>query len=100
MAADGVWKITVNSPMGAQESTWRLSTSGTALEGSSEGGPGGPVEAKDGRAEDGHLSWSAAITSPFPMTLQFDVTVDGDSMTGHVKAGSFGNSPLSGVRVG
>ncbi len=100
MAADGVWKITVNSPMGAQESTWRLSTSGTELEGSSEGGPGGTVEAKNGRADNGHLTWSADITTPFPMTLEFDVTVDGDSMVGQVKAGSFGHSPLNGVRVG
>jgi hypothetical protein len=100
MAADGVWKITVNSPMGAQESTWRLNTDGTALEGSSEGGPGGPVEAKDGKVDGGHLTWSASITSPFPMTLEFDVNVEGDSMTGQVKAGSFGHSPLSGVRVG
>ena len=100
MAADGVWKITVNSPIGAQESTWRLKTNGTALEGSSEGGPGGKVEATGGKADNGHLTWSARITAPFPMTLEFDVNVAGDTMVGQVKAGSFGHSPVRGVRVG
>jgi hypothetical protein len=33
------------------------------------------------------------------MTLEFTVTVSGDSMNGSVKAGAFGSSPLTGVRA-
>jgi hypothetical protein len=36
---------------------------------------------------------------PIPMTLEFTVTVSGDAMTGSVKAGAFGSSPLTGVRA-
>jgi len=36
---------------------------------------------------------------PMPMTLECDATVDGDTITGGVKAGMFGTSPLSGTRA-
>jgi len=45
------------------------------------------------------LTWSSAITSPMPMTLEFEATVAGDAMTGNVKLGAFGNAALNGVRV-
>jgi hypothetical protein len=33
-----------------------------------------------------------------PMTLDFNGTVDGDKLTGTVKAGSFGSFPFTGTR--
>ena len=45
------------------------------------------------------LTWSADITSPMPLTLDFTAKVAGDSMTGTVKLGMFGNSTMTGVRV-
>jgi hypothetical protein len=33
-----------------------------------------------------------------PMLLECEATVDGDTITGGVKAGMFGTSPLSGTR--
>ena len=39
------------------------------------------------------------MTQPFPITLEFTVTVSGDNMEGSVKAGAFGSSPLKGVRA-
>ena len=34
-----------------------------------------------------------------PMTLDFTGTVDGDKLSGSVKAGSFGSFPFTGSRV-
>jgi len=34
-----------------------------------------------------------------PMTLDFAGTVDGDKLSGSVKAGSFGSFPFTGTRV-
>ena len=40
MSADGSWKVTINSPMGAQEATLTLKTDGDSLSGSLDGPQG------------------------------------------------------------
>lgn len=98
MAVDGKWEITINSPLGAQKAQLDLATSGGALTGNQTAAQGsGPLE--NGKVDGNTLSWSAKITSPMPMTLDFTGTVDGDKLTGSVKAGSFGSFPFSGNRT-
>ena len=97
MSADGDWKTTINSPMGVQEGTLTLKTSGETFTGQMVGRMGS--QDISGKVDGNTLTWSASITTPFPMTLEFTVTVDGDKMSGSVKAGSFGSSPLTGVRA-
>jgi hypothetical protein len=36
---------------------------------------------------------------PMPMTLDCEATVDGDTITGNVKAGAFGSMAMSGTRA-
>ena len=96
-AADGNWKITINTPMGAQEVTASITTSGDTFTGKTEGRMG--ASDISGKVDGNTLTWSANITQPMPMTLEFEATVDGDSMKGNVKLGAFGNAPLSGVRA-
>jgi len=88
MSADGNWKITINTPMGAQEVTFTGKTSGRMGE-----------QDITGKVDGDKLIWSSSITSPMPMTLEFEATVSGDSLSGNVKLGAFGNASLSGVRV-
>ncbi len=97
MSADGNWKTTINSPMGVQEGTLSITTSGDSFTGKMEGRQG--AQDISGKVDGNTLTWSASITQPFPITLEFTVSVDGDDMTGSVKAGSFGSSPLKGVRA-
>jgi hypothetical protein len=97
MSADGNWKITINTPMGAQEVMANIVTSGDSFTGKTEGRMGS--QEISGKVDGDTLTWSADITSPMPMTLEFDAKVSGDAMTGNVKLGAFGNAPLSGVRV-
>jgi len=97
MSADGNWKITINTPMGAQEVTAEIKTSGDTFSGKTSGRMGDSEIS--GKVAGDTLSWSANITQPMPMTLEFEATVNGDAMTGNVKLGAFGNAPLSGVRV-
>jgi hypothetical protein len=96
-AADGNWKITINTPMGAQEVTAEIKTSGDTFSGKTSGRMGDSEVS--GKVDGDTLTWSANITQPMPMTLEFSATVSGDSMSGNVKLGAFGNAPLSGVRV-
>ena len=97
MAVDGTWNITVNSPMGAQKSTLTFKSSGNTLTGSASGAQG-TQEITNGKVDGNNVSWSLAITSPMPMTLEFGGAVDGDKISGNVKAGAFGSFPFSGAR--
>jgi len=97
MSADGTWKITINTPMGPQTVNATINTSGDTFTGKTES-PMGSQEIT-GKVAGDTLTWSANITSPMPMQLDFEAKVDGDKMTGNVKLGAFGNAPLSGERV-
>ena len=94
---DGIWNIVVNSPMGKQESKVTLQSDGGALTGTGEAqGQSSPIS--NGKIEGDKATWSANITTPFPMTLEFDGKLDGDALNGNVKAGAFGSFPFTGTR--
>jgi len=97
MSADGNWKITINTPMGAQTVNASITTSGGTFTGTTEGQMG--KQEVSGKVDGDTLTWSANITNPMPMTLEFTAKVDGDKMNGNVKLGMFGNAPLSGERI-
>ncbi len=94
---DGTWNIVVNSPMGKQESKITLQSDGGTLTGTGEAqGASQPIS--NGKIDGDKATWSASITSPFPMTLEFDGTLAGDTLNGNVKAGAFGSFPFTGTR--
>ena len=98
MAIDGKWEITINSPMGAQKAQLELAAKDGALTGTQHAqGSSQPVA--NGKVDGNAVSWSANITSPMPMTLEFTGTVEGDALKGSVKAGAFGSFPFSGARA-
>jgi hypothetical protein len=97
MSADGKWNVTVNSPMGAQQSELTLKTAGGTFTGTMAGRMG--TQEISGKVEGDTLTWSTSITQPMPLTLEFTVKIAGDDMTGSVKAGAFGSSPLTGKRA-
>ena len=98
MAVDGKWEIVINSPLGAQKAQLDLKAEGGSLSCSQQAAQGsGPLE--NGKIDGNNISWSAKITSPMPMTLDFAGTVEGDKLSGSVKAGSFGSFPFTGTRV-
>ena len=98
MSADGTWNTTMNTPMGAQNGTMTLSTDGGTLTGKLAS-PQGEIELSDGTVDGNALTWKADITSPMAMTLEFSATVDGDTMSGNVKLGAFGDATFSGTRA-
>jgi hypothetical protein len=99
MAVDGTWKLVVSTPMGAQESTLVVSTSGSTLTGTQSAGSGDGRPIDEGTVDGNDITWKASITKPMPMTLEFSGTVDGDSLTGSVKLGMFGSASFTGTRA-
>jgi hypothetical protein len=99
MAVDGTWKLVVNTPMGAQESTLVISSSGSTLTGTQSAGSSEGRAIDEGTVEGNDISWKASITKPMPMTLEFSGTVEGDKISGQVKLGMFGNASFTGNRA-
>lgn len=97
MSADGNWKITINTPMGARTVDASIKTNGSTFSGQVNSDMG--AQEITGAVNGDNLTWSFDITNPMPMKLEFDAKVDGDKMTGNVKLGMFGNAPLTGERV-
>ena len=97
MSADGNWKITINTPMGARTVNANIKTSGSTFTGQVESDMGS--QEITGNVNGDNLTWGFDITNPMPMKLEFDAKVDGDKMTGNVKLGMFGNASLTGERA-
>ena len=97
MSADGTWNTTINSPMGVQTGTLTIKTDGATFTGSLSGAQG--AQDISGKVDGDTLTWGSKLTQPFPIDLEFTVKVAGDEMTGSVKAGAFGSSPLKGTRA-
>ena len=93
----GTWLYVVNTPMGRQESTLTLRQDGQRLTGENVTAMG-TIQVEDGRIESDSLSWIMNMKVPFPMKLEVSATVDADGMTGGVKAGMFGTSPMTATR--
>lgn len=96
MAVNGKWNLVIKTPMGDQQGVLSLNQEGDALTGEMSGAMGSvPIE--NGRVEGESLKWSAKVTSPMPITLEFDGKLDGGNIAGNVKLGAFGSSTFSGT---
>lgn len=96
MAVDGKWNLTIKTPMGDQTGVLTLKQEGDALTGEMSGQAGNtPIE--NGRVEGDVLKWDAKVTSPMPITLEFEGKEEGGNLNGNVKLGAFGTSTFSGV---
>src|SRR5207237_10899872 len=97
MAADGKWQLTINTPLGAQQSTLTVSTSGNALSGTQSAATGDERPIEDGKLNGDQISWKASINKPMPMTLEVTATVQGDSMSASVNLGPYGAQSSGGA---
>ncbi len=97
MSIDGDWKVTVQTPMGAQEQTFSVTTDGDTVSGTVKSAMG-EMEIKDGKIDGNSLTWKMDMTVPMPMTLDVEATVDGNKISGTAKS-SFGPAPFEGEKV-
>ena len=60
----------------------------------------GSMDLENGKVDGNKLTWTMNMTVPMPMKLEGEATVDGDTITGSIKAGAFGSFPMTGTKVG
>lgn len=94
---DGEWDCVTKTPMGEQASILTVKSNGGTFTGSNVGSLGS-LDIIDGRVDGDTLSWKMEMKTPFPMILDCQATVTGDTIQGGVTAGAFGTSPMTGVR--
>jgi len=99
MSVAGTYECVTKTPMGDQKSDVTIVVDGDTFTGSNVGAMGS-MELENGKVDGNKLTWSMKMTVPMPMTLEGEATVDGDTLTGSVKAGAFGSFPMSGTRKG
>ena len=99
MSVAGTYECVTKTPMGDQKSDVTIVVDGDTFTGTNAGAMGS-MDMENGKVDGNKLTWTMKMTVPMPMTLEGEATVDGDTITGSVKAGAFGSFPLSGTRKG
>jgi carbon-monoxide dehydrogenase large subunit len=94
---DGAWKIVLATPMGPQEMIGRFTTDGGILKGVLESPEGS--QSFEGTVIGNRLKWDMKVTKPMPITLKYDLTVEGDTLSGTTKLGMFGTAKVTGQRA-
>lgn len=94
---DGSYDVTIKSPMGDQSAVLTVNSNGDSFDGQMVGGLGS-MDITGGTVAGDTLNWTMDMTVPMPMQLDASATVEGDAITGSVKAGAFGEMALSGTR--
>ncbi len=95
---DGTWAITMGTIAGPQQMTATFVTQGTALSGALNSTEG--AQDFTGVVEGGNrLKFELKVEKPMKLTLKYDITISGETLTGKAKMGMFGSGKLTGNRV-
>ena len=97
MSAEGTWKVTMNTPMGAQAGTLTLKLDGDLLSGTMDGAQGSE-NFEGGKVDGDSATWTVSVKQPMAMDLKFSAKIDGDTISGDVDLGSFGSASFTGSR--
>ncbi len=99
MSAAGKWDCVVKSPLGEQKSVLTVNDNGDGTWSGTNAGAMGALDCDNGKIDGNTITWTMDMKVPMPMTLECEATVEGESITGGVKAGMFGTSPMTGTRM-
>jgi hypothetical protein len=99
MSVAGTYECVTKTPMGDQKSDVTIVVDGDTFTGTNAGAMGS-MTMEDGKVDGNKLTWTMNMKVPMPMTLECEATVDGDTLTGSIKAGPFGSMAMTGTRQG
>ena len=97
MTIDGTYEVNIKAPTGPQPMTIELRTSGDELQGwVSEGTQ--TLDLLEPTFTGNTVSFKLKVTTPMPLTLSCEATIEGDTITG-TAAVSMMKLPFEGTRV-
>lgn len=97
----GIWDLKLRTPIGSLAVVYTFTDTAEGLRGVAEGrGETVPLTDvnQETTAEGRRVTWHQSITRPIHLNLDFDVTVSGDTLTGHSRAGRLPRSSVTGNR--
>jgi len=99
MSLAGTYDCSIKTPMGEQAGTFDVipDKDGSGFTGSVANDLGS-MAVRDGAIDGNTLFWKMDMTTPMAMELTCEATVEGDQLTGTVKAGIFGAMDMTGAR--
>ena len=97
MDLKGVWDVTVKTPIGSLAVVYTFTEHDRTLAGTATG-RGETVPLRDIVVAGQRVAWRQSVTKPMRLNLEFDVTIDGDTLSGHSRAGRLPRSAVTGVR--
>ncbi|KAF3760369.1 hypothetical protein M406DRAFT_76028 [Cryphonectria parasitica EP155] len=95
---DGVWNLSVQTPIGKQSVTLTLQSDGNKLSGALDGGEG-RNEITEGTIDGSSVFFRASLKKPVRVRVSYKAQVDGDSMTGTAKTPLLPTINFSGKRA-
>ncbi|HEY6284964.1 MAG TPA: hypothetical protein VIX20_04835 [Ktedonobacteraceae bacterium] len=98
MSLTGTWNIRISTPIGAQSAVLELTEHDGVVEGIAKG-DAETMPLINPVLNGNRLTWKLSITKPLRLNLTFDVTIDGDTLTGTSKAGILPSSKVTGTRA-
>ena len=93
----GSWDVNLATPIGDLAAVFDITEQNGAIQGIART-DAETVDFLDAVADGNRLTWSQEVTTPMKLKLDFDVTVEGDTMSGTSKAGIL-SSKVSGIRT-
>ncbi len=97
----GSWDVTMRTPIGSFAAVYHFADTADGLIGTAENRDETVVltdiQVAHG-SDGGHATWRQSVTKPMRLHLQFQVTVAGDTLTGHSRAGRLPPSHVRGTR--
>lgn len=99
MSIAGTWHLSIATPIGTQLVVLELTEHDGTVRGSARG-TAERVPLVDPVLTGDRLTWTQAITRPLRLNLAFDVTFDGENLSGTAKAGRLPRSTVTGTRAG
>lgn len=99
MSVAGSYDCVTKTPMGDQSGVFTVvpGDDGNTFTGNISGELGS-MDVKDGIIDGNTLRWKMDMTVPMAIKLDCEATVEGDELSGTVKAGMFGTMKISGQR--
>ncbi len=98
MSITGSRNIKISTPIGTQSVILELTESGDMIKGIAKGNAE-TTQLIDPVLAGNRLTWKQSITKPMRLNLTFDVTIDGNTLSGTSKAGMLPTSKVIGMRV-
>jgi hypothetical protein len=93
----GTWDLSLKTPIGTLNAVYVFAEAGGTLTGTAST-KSETVPLTTIAGDGSHVTWRQSVTRPMRLNLDFDVTVDGQTLSGHSRAGRLPRTAVTGHR--